>query len=775
MSGPYPSNSVTETLITAIDTLGGPPPTSYGLGELMRDFDNALATFTGGVAAVVNIDGTITVTTLLGTVTISRAAISGAITIAAGSNVATLNATPTTEATIRAIALQDATRRGGSVEPNLSDGMTHYAVVTNITNSGTTITVTSTVNPPVGGQVTIAGSTGFTTNNPNGTWVVTAVTATTFTAVVTNAPTGSFGTPTLCTASYIAPVLDAIFGDSIPFGEGAHNAPGIGFTDNQTVLKTMENRAAGFPDPGRGFRRCQAPFFGPDTWNNLAVGSQVTASGPIAAYDTSWQLTTTGQVIGDTQPFRRAVVFFKRRTNGDGVQVSFNGGSTFTATQDTNGTGYFMVDSGDLGTIQSRVLQVAWEAHVSGSGGGGLEVAGYCLYMTEGLTGSYNHVLAAAGTTAQMWVANTDWDTYWLPMIQPRRVIWCVGVNDLAVAGRTVVQLTTDLTTLVTRSAAAAPLAEIVLVAEYHPGSGAYNTGITGANWNTQFVQPLNAVADANGCTFIDLNARIGDVSVAVGDSGDPYGLTQSNGVLGSVGDGVHLGNAVSSWSGRDGQRALAETYWEKLSYAHPYQPVADPGWTPDLFAWTRFSGTVFLVPNQFAQRFAPGTKVRWAESGTVKYGTVTSAVLQTGPVTAVSLASTSDYVMTANPDLGSNWYSYEAPPDFPGAFAWAAALTGVTGGVPITVFSINGRQCTCTLFWTAPGTGTATTFTATAPLNASSAAIAMGVGQDNGVQVSVSAQIIGASSTINLGNPTLATWTAAGVRYGDFTLVFPI
>jgi hypothetical protein len=48
VSIPYPSNSVTETLITAIDNLGGPPPTSYGLGELLRDFDNALEDFTGG-------------------------------------------------------------------------------------------------------------------------------------------------------------------------------------------------------------------------------------------------------------------------------------------------------------------------------------------------------------------------------------------------------------------------------------------------------------------------------------------------------------------------------------------------------------------------------------------------------------------------------------------------------------------------------------------------------------------------------------------------------
>ena len=76
--------------------------------------------------------------------------------------------------------------------------------VTGCTNSGTTVTVTvgattysaesgETETLIVGQTVTVAGITGFTTNNPNGTWTLTAVTATTLAFVVTNAPTGSYG------------------------------------------------------------------------------------------------------------------------------------------------------------------------------------------------------------------------------------------------------------------------------------------------------------------------------------------------------------------------------------------------------------------------------------------------------------------------------------------------------------------------------------------------------------------------------------------------------
>ena len=565
-----------------------------------------------------------------------------------------------------------------------------------------------------------------------------------------------------------------VIGDSIPFGYGcgAGGIDNIGITDQHTVLKTMENRAAGFPDPGRGFRRCYAPFFVSDTWANLAVGSEVLTSGPIPSGGvggTSWQITTTGQTIGDTQVYRRAVVYIKRRTNGDGVRVSFDGGSTWSNTLDTNGSGYFMVDSGDRGTAVSRTLQVEWESHVTGSGGGGVEVAGYCLYMTEGYTGAYNHVIAASGTTAVEWVANTDWDTYWLPMVQPRRVIFCVGVNDLAVAGQTLSQLQTNLTSLVTRAQAAAPLAEIVLVAEYHPGSGSYNTGITGANWPLTFVPMVQGVAQANGCTFIDLFARVGDVSLKSGDSGDPYGLTQTGGggPLGAAGDGVHLGDTAASTSGVDGQRMIAETYWEKLSYAHPYQPTVAPGWTSDLFTWSYLDSTQFTVSHIDAQYFAPGTKLRWSESGVVKYGVVAS--ITPGSVgTLITMVATNDYAMAANPDTGSNWYSYGSPPDFPNAFSFTPTFTGLTGGTFLGFWAMRGPVVTINLITTSTATGSATSFTLTnLPAEATQAQIMpIGFILDNTAFAPAQAEVAASSAVVSfLKNGNGAGWTASGQR----------
>lgn len=67
--------------------------------------------------------------------------------------------------------------------------------ITGVTNVGTTITATvaSTTGLTTGEGINVSGVTGFTTNNPNGQFNVASIpSGTTFTYVVTNAPTGSY-------------------------------------------------------------------------------------------------------------------------------------------------------------------------------------------------------------------------------------------------------------------------------------------------------------------------------------------------------------------------------------------------------------------------------------------------------------------------------------------------------------------------------------------------------------------------------------------------------
>jgi hypothetical protein len=51
VSNPYPSQSVTENLISQILAVGGTLPPSYGLGELERALEVALAAFHGGAGS----------------------------------------------------------------------------------------------------------------------------------------------------------------------------------------------------------------------------------------------------------------------------------------------------------------------------------------------------------------------------------------------------------------------------------------------------------------------------------------------------------------------------------------------------------------------------------------------------------------------------------------------------------------------------------------------------------------------------------------------------
>lgn len=574
------------------------------------------------------------------------------------------------------------------------------------------------------------------------------------------------------------------------------------------------------------------------------------AAAPSGAYSAN-----SGQINGitDTQPFRRAVVIFKRRTNGDGVQVSFNGGSTATAVLDTNGSGYFMVDSGDLGSIQPRTVQVLQSAtHPTGSGGGGVECAGYLCYQTGGATGAYNVMLANAGSTVASWVGNTDWDQI-VAMLQPRRVPVCAGVNDLgggvnatAGTGTTSVTLTLpgiyaagdtltvsggtgtwanvngtwtatagsngsvtfspssavsgamsgtvnvlqtpamvfrNLANIVGRIQAASPLSEPVLVAEYHVGNAVngYTTLISGANWYVSFVSGVKAVADLYQCTFIDLFSVVGDVSQRAGDSGDPYGLSQANGVQGGLGDGIHLGDYQSSPSGRDGQRMLAEHYYNRLVTTHQGVGSQAPGYTTDTNKWTftaqgsGTSGNQFTVPGNQTGLYIKGLLLRWAEYIVVKYGVVASSSYSTTTnLTTVTMIPTVDYEMIQSPDLGSMWWATSPPPGFPAQFTWTPQLTGFSAQ-PSVVFAwwryVAGElEYMVDCFTT--GTSNATSLTATLPLVIApslSLGLSLGVGSgtDSGASVTVSlSATANSSATVNFyKNVNSGGWTATGAK----------
>jgi hypothetical protein len=574
--------------------------------------------------------------------------------------------------------------------------------------------------------------------------------------------------------------IDMAIGDSIIFGQGVHNPAthnsGIGITDWTSLLSNWENWENGLPANYRGFHAVynQGGFWPtPYAWSN--VGSAIASTvGPNT--ETSMNLNGISGQVQDFRQFRRAFVILAKQSSGGscvvavtlgsynciatngtttltlsdatGLAVGDNCGSgpgittgcavtnitnnvvtisgatgTLTAgtygfntnsgTVSTAGSGYVVVDTGDLGSADYRTLQVI---QTSGTSPPNVVVVGAIYVQSDGAKG---HVLVnvAQGGSYMQWWANSGSTPYpgWpalLTLLQPRRLYIFAGINDLNLGGRTISQLQADTNTVVGLAASAAPLTEIDLIAPYRGGSPCV---VSAANW--PLVQTAySAVATANGCVFLDLMERVGDISsVPASGSADPYGF--------SDGDNLHPSDFQSSSTGVDGHRSIATYIRERLPFdvAGPAPVAPADGWTAAPNNWTRVSNTQFTISSatNLTRRYGVGTKLRWAESGTVKHGVVASSVFSTG-TTTVNIAAVNESVMAASPDLNSNWYSYVTPPDFPAFFSFTPAYTGNgTGGVAIALinFGSDGWADVTLVVLSAPSAGGTTVVLTNLPI----------------------------------------------------------
>jgi hypothetical protein len=194
--------------------------------------------------------------------------------------------------------------------------------------------------------------------------------------------------------------------------------------------------------------------------------------------------------------------------------------------------------------------------------------------------------------------------------------------------------VTANLTTVITRARAQAPLAEIVLAAEYHVGGSSRPYPMSVATYAANWVPAIASVAYLTGCTFLDEYARWGPIGVLTSfadctlNNGSPIiassataqftqadvgtyvqganipplttilsvqsttSATMSANAQGSASgtykigsdihgvsmvDWTHLGDSTNSNSGIDGQRAHGEFVVERTGFGKriPYAPPA--------------------------------------------------------------------------------------------------------------------------------------------------------------------------------------------------------
>jgi hypothetical protein len=442
---------------------------------------------------------------------------------------------------------------------------------------------------------------------------------------------GSVGVATVSEAFGSYGQVDAIIGDSIGLGAGA---TAFGSNDWASVYAIMENRVAGLPDPGIGFVPCTGGggLYGTPQWSSRSGGAAVTGLSP-AAIATALQLNGVGSVIGDSRVFRRVLVFYANQASSYGIQLSTNGGSSYSSTVTPAGSGVGVWDSGDLfGTLSVAPALSVKQVSVAGASVNPV-IYGCRYYQSSGTTGLVMDNLAQDGSKTSDWTGTRTWETY-IGLTLPRRLHIVIGEND-ALFGGTAATMQSNLATIVQRAQAASPFTEIVIHSEQYASNATLSLPNVGfLTWTNSWVPLLEAVAQQNGCTYLDHNARFGncgevqqitdgittsnsrvlttasstpftsaDVGALIVGPGIPYNTTivlvnsSSNITLSkpaaatassltlrwggdfyglTVDSGLHFGVPANSASGRDGQRARAEFVYERLSVGNA-RPLAQP------------------------------------------------------------------------------------------------------------------------------------------------------------------------------------------------------
>lgn len=124
------------------------------------------------------------------------------------------------------------------------------------------------------------------------------------------------------------------------------------------------------------------------------------------------------------------------------------------------------------------------------------------------------------------------------------------------------------------------------------------------------------------------------------------------------------------------------------------------------------------VASTDVSARYKSGTKIKWSESATVKYGaTVSQTTFSTN--TYIVLAITSDYVVAAAPDASSVSYSYaDTPQGWPGWFNWPSFPTGYSANPTGVVYTwqVTSRGMHINFGEQTNGTSNATTHTYSLP-----------------------------------------------------------
>lgn len=192
-------------------------------------------------------------------------------------------------------------------------------------------------------------------------------------------------------------------------------------------------------------------------------------------------------------------------------------------------------------------------------------------------------------------------------------------------------------------------------------------------------------------------------------------------------------------------------------------------GWNSAQETWTYASASTFTVPGvDVTAKYTLGTKIRWKQGGSYKYGHVASSTFSTN--TTVTIIVNTDYVI-ANSTITDNSYSYASTPQgFPRGFAWTPVATGFSGTPTVSGrYTMAGTRMQISGL-SVSGTSNATSFTVSnLPLNTKAIEdFAMVNASDNGVSLTgaTRARVTANSAVVTFfKDASGAAWTGSGAK----------
>ena len=300
------------------------------------------------------------------------------------------------------------------------------------------------------------------------------------------------------------------------------------------------------------------------------------------------------------------------------------------------------------------------------------------------------------------------------------------------------------------------------------PASGSFNVRSVSGGTNTT----VNYTAIGSGTTFTGCTLATGSVTTTTGDQ-----------VTGGINVASTTGFPASgSFIVTHGGSYYPVYYTALTSTAF----VGCTGYASTLSTSDVVSPGAFTVSGNYTTQYTKGTKLQWAESGTVKYGVVKTSTYASS-TTTVYLVPTTDYTMLAtNPDTISAFYCYTNPPGFPSAFTWTPGNFGFSANptVPICAWWTQDGMCYLAYNYILPGTSNTTSYLVTPPISCAATPAnigysAMGAGEDNTAATITQAYIFGGSTAVVIGKqPSLTNstaWTGSGSKVAQFLLTYPI